>query len=501
MELPDGRLPESFGAPAFPEPRPFEIGSPARPVTPPETPAPPPMPSPPAARAATRGKAARRPASKGAVNKGAVNKGAVTRPPAVPVLQPPPKPAARKAGPAAVALVVFAVMAAIICCAVARNARDDAAGGAPGEAATTAPARAVEAVAAPPEVSGPCPAIGYLGADELGPDAVDARRAVQLAVSRHNESGSPACTVRLVEADTAHGGPQEAAAALARFGDDVIGVVGPLRDADVSLLGRDFERRDLPFVTPWSGDPASATLGLTAFHRLYPTDLDVADAAARLLKTSLKARKLFVVRHNDVADQRIADRLRRSVDVSVVATVQVEAAAKDYRALVERIRASGAEAVFFRGAPDEVGYLTIALRAAGFGGPVVGGEALLDPAYAQLVAQAGTNTFALCGCADAADEPFLAAFRRTFGAAPGRHAAAAYDAATLLLDAITARAGSRADLRAALARGPFKLTQGTFAFNVNGDLDRSSVVVHVYRPDTGTTTKPAMLPVTAIRLA
>ncbi|MER7277801.1 ABC transporter substrate-binding protein [Dactylosporangium sp. NPDC000244] len=495
MELPDGRLPESFGAPAFPEPRPFEIGSPARPVTPPETPAPPPMPSAPAARAAPRGKAARRPASKGAVNKGAVK-----RPPAVPVLQPPPKPAARKAGPVVIALVAFAVMAAVICCAVARNARDEAAGVAPGEAATTAPARAVEAVAAPSEVSGPCPAIGFLGADELGPDAVDARRAVQLAVSRHNESGSPACQVRLVEADTGHGGTGEAGAALARFGDDVIGVVGPLRDADVSLLGRDFERRDLPFVTPWSGDPASATLGLTAFHRLYPTDLDVADAAARLLKTRLKASKLFVVRHNAVADQRIADRLRRSVDVSVVATVQVEAAAKDYRALVERIRASGAEAVFFRGAPDEVGYLTIALRAAGFGGPVVGGEALLDPAYAQLVAQSGTNTFALCGCADAADEPFLAAFRRTFGAAPGRHAATAYDAATLLLDAITARAGSRADLRAALARGPFKLTQGTFAFTTTGDLDRSSVVVHVYRPDTATATRPAMLPVTAIRL-
>ncbi|WP_433607479.1 hypothetical protein ACQP2P_32900 [Dactylosporangium sp. CA-139114] len=109
-------------------------------------------------------------------------------------------------------------------------------------------------------------------------------------------------------------------------------------------------------------------------------------------------------------------------------------------------------------------YLTIALRAAGLGGPVLGGEALLDPVYAQLAARAGAGTFALGGCADATGEPFLAAFRRTFGAAPGRPAAAAFDPATLLLDAITARAGSRADVRAALGRGPFKLPQGTFAF-------------------------------------
>ncbi|WP_433607481.1 hypothetical protein ACQP2P_32905 [Dactylosporangium sp. CA-139114] len=209
MELPGGRLPESFGAPAFPEPRPFEIrsrrpaGRPAagRSRRPAGRPAAARSPRP-AGRADRDSRRARDAVNAGRAAREAARRpagmGAVKRPPAVPAPQPPPKPAARRAGPVAVALVVFAVAAVAVCRAVARNTGDDdAAGGAPGAAATTAAARAAEA-GAPSEVAGPCPAIGFLGADGRGPDALDARRAVQPAVSRHNETGSPACPVRLV---------------------------------------------------------------------------------------------------------------------------------------------------------------------------------------------------------------------------------------------------------------------------------------------------------------
>ncbi|WP_433061017.1 branched-chain amino acid ABC transporter substrate-binding protein [Dactylosporangium sp. CS-033363] len=402
------------------------------------------------------------------------------------------QPGGKAKGGTAVWVIVAAVIAvALICCAVARNSGggdDDSGAGVP-------PARVVESTAA-----ASCPAIGFLGAAELGPDAFHVRQAVQLAVKEYNRKSSSRCYVRLVEADTKHAAPSDVTAALNQFGRDVLGVVGPLRNADVGQAGFWFDEAGLPFITPSVGDPIAATFGVRTFHRLYPTDLDVADAAASLLKDRLKAPKVFVVRHGFDNDKRIAERLQRSTDVQVVATAEVGVAPESWTAVVDRIRSLGSQSVYFTGFAGEAAVFAKALRAGGFAGPLVGGEALLDPEYAAVAGPAGANTFATCGCGEPLDSTFAAAFRAEFKEEPGRRASLAFDAATLLLNAIADGARDRAAVQAFLADGPFFLSQGAVTFTATGDLDRDNVVVNVYRPDTSATTKPGMLPVAALHL-
>ncbi|WP_426512096.1 branched-chain amino acid ABC transporter substrate-binding protein [Dactylosporangium sp. McL0621] len=404
---------------------------------------------------------------------------------------------------------LLAAIAAIVCCAVSCDQSDDddnAAGDGPAARVTTAasPADEVPVPMAPVLESsfdpGKCPAIGFLGADELGPDALDARRAVKLAVDRHNASNVTGCQVRLVEADTGHGTPSQLSDALARFGDEVVGVVGPLRSAEVGQAGVWFDARGLPFITPSAGDPAVAALGLGMFHRLYPTDLDVADAAAVLLSARLSAGKVFMVRHDSALDLRIADRLRHDTALTVVATAQVPAGLKDYAAVVGKVLPSGAESVYFTGSTGEAADLVKALRAAGFGGPVVGGEPLLDLEFSRLAGNAAVNTFAVCGCGEWGDRIYGEEFRKAYQQPPGRHAGAAFDAALLLLGAVGDRQRSRADVRQTLAYGPFVLTRGTFDFTDTGDLDRKYVEVNVYRPNVSQSA-PEMLPMTTIHLS
>ncbi|WP_433219644.1 ABC transporter substrate-binding protein [Dactylosporangium sp. CS-047395] len=499
MEMPDGRLPESFGEAAFPELKPFEIPSPAKPVEPPPAaplpksaslPAPPPKASARPARTSPQQK--RGPQQKAAKQPAQARRGAAQPPgppPLVPVLKAQPG-GKGKGATAAWVTIAAVVVVTLICCAVARNSGDDD----DDAGAPAPPARVVESTA-----PAGCPAIGFLGAAELGTDALRARQAVQLAVKTYNRTSR--CSVRLVEADTKHAAPSDVTAALNQFGREVLGVVGPLRNVDVGQAGFWFDERELPFITPSAGDPIAATFGVKTFHRLYPTDLDAADAAATLLASRLKTTKVFVVRHTFDTDKRIADRLARTGGpVQVVGTAEVEVAPSSWAPVVDRIRSLGAESVYFTGFAGEAGIFAKALRAAGFAGPMVGTEALLDPEYATVAGPAGANTFATCGCGDPLDASFAAAFRAEFKEEPGRRAALAYDAATLLLNAIGDGARDRAAVQTALARGPFYLSQGAYRFTTTGDLDRDDVVVNVFRPDTSATTKPGMLPVAALHL-
>ncbi|MFI5912291.1 branched-chain amino acid ABC transporter substrate-binding protein [Dactylosporangium sp. NPDC051541] len=514
MELPDGRLPESFGKQPFPEPKPFEIPAPAAPPTaePPAEPVPEPAADP--AMKPARKKAPAKPAPEKLPAKPAPEKAPAKpgprgpiRPPAKPVPKPPakrvPKPAAKPVRPPArreadsrTTSIGFAValVLAVICSVASYFTRQERENGETDTAVP--PSRAAELAA-----GAGCPALGFIGANVLGKDGSDAVRAVRMAVEEHNSRTNSSCKVRLIEADAGHGSQAELRAAVAKFtSDDIVGVVGPLRSADVALAGYDLDSAGLPFVTPSAGDPAVSTRNLKTFHRLYPSDLDVTDAAARLLGTRLNARRVLIVRHAAEGELKMAERMRASGEVSVVATVSIDVGTTDFGAVAREAEELDVDSVFFTGYATEAADLAKALRQAGFTGPLVGGDALLDEDYAVPVGAAGDNTFALCGCGEPRDAVFAKAFLAKHQESPGRYAAGAYDAANLLLGIIGQRVMTRGGVQESLHHGPFTLTQGQFAFTATGDLEPASVSVNVYRPGTGSIGKPAMLPLTAIRL-
>jgi branched-chain amino acid transport system substrate-binding protein len=112
----------------------------------------------------------------------------------------------------------------------------------------------------------------------------------------------------------------------------------------------------------------------------------------------------------------------------------------DFAALVHRIAAGGPDGVLLWLSPSRAGATVAALRAAGYGGRLAGPAQLDSPAFFAAAGAAATG-FAVTGFrADAGSRARAQAFERQFqlgyGREPDFSAAAAHDAARVLIEAL-----------------------------------------------------------------
>jgi branched-chain amino acid transport system substrate-binding protein len=122
----------------------------------------------------------------------------------------------------------------------------------------------------------------------------------------------------------------------------------------------------------------------------------------------------------------------------------------------------------------------------------VGGDAVKDPTFLSVSGRAGLRTVAACPCADLstatdlASQRFIQDYQADFGVPPGAFAAEAWDAAGMFVGALRAGAASRTEVLAFLWETQmYRGLAGTYVFQPNGELSRSSARVRLYRDEAG----------------
>jgi branched-chain amino acid transport system substrate-binding protein len=144
----------------------------------------------------------------------------------------------------------------------------------------------------------------------------------------------------------------------------------------------------------------------------------------------------------------------------------------DYAAEIARIRASGADSVFFF-LPGGMGIAFMKQYAAsGVELPVFGPAFSFDEVILKAVGEAALgvkNTSQWAYDLEVpANEAFVAAFREEYGRTPTLYASQGYDTARLILSALERAEPSDADaFRAALTEADFESVRGDFRFNTN----------------------------------
>ena len=234
--------------------------------------------------------------------------------------------------------------------------------------------------------------------------------------------------------------------------------------------------------------------GTRSLIRIVPPD-DVSGAAAAMLAKDEGARRVYAlddgVPYGFGVAEAFAEAARR-IDLRVAGREQWNPKAHDYRELADRVRASGADAVFLGGyVLNNGGRLIKDLRAA------------LGPS-AQLLGPDGFNNLdALVEGAGAAAEgfapligvlpndelpdrgqEFAERFKKRFGARPCCFSVHAAEAARMMLDAIAASDGSRSQVLDHLLRTPVEDGYvGDFEIDRYGDTTRTTM--GVYRVESG----------------
>ncbi|MFE6854134.1 bifunctional serine/threonine-protein kinase/ABC transporter substrate-binding protein [Streptomyces sp. NPDC057674] len=340
---------------------------------------------------------------------------------------------------------------------------------------------------------------------------VGIKNAADLAARTANESRHvPGVTFEIKALDDA-ADPAKGAANAPRFVSDekVLGVVGPLTSAVARSLVPPLAGADLVNVSPGNTDP-TLTLGEdwaastgsrphSTYFRTIATDVDQGPFAARYLHRAKKT-KLYVIDDKSTHGTALTAGLRAEftgLGGTVVGTEQVDPAERAFAGLAVRVRASGADAVYFGGYYDTAAPLSQQLKQAGVNVPLMGGDGIFDQQYLTENPQAEGDLATQIGAPaeeSAAGRDFLDRYRKAgYPEPPGWYGPYAYDATWALIEAVKALVTdnggtlpekARAKLSPAVADVAFDGVTGRVAFDKEGDTVNRRLTV--YTADDGT---------------
>ena len=292
----------------------------------------------------------------------------------------------------------------------------------------------------------------------------------------------------------------EAANAKKAIADaEVIGYVGTYNSGAAKVSMPMLNKAGLVMISPGNthtgltkpgmGEPNEPAVyrptGKITYFRVVPADDIQGAVACEFIRTDLGAKKVFVLHDRELYGKGIADVFRKSAEASGVQVVGFEGIdpkASNYRSLVTKIRAAGAEAVFFGGTTQtNAAQVLKDLRAGGAKAPFVSPDGTFERAFIEAsgkdnvtkeqggvyITFGGLPSDQLTGLG--AD--FVKRYKAKHGELPEAYAVYGYEAARVLLDAIDrAESKDRASVIAAVAATKdFTGALGTWSFDANGD--------------------------------
>lgn len=292
-------------------------------------------------------------------------------------------------------------------------------------------------------------ALGFFGALTGGAAnlGINIKRGAELRIEQFNEA-NPDCQIELKEFDS-QGSPDQAPALAKKAIDDasIIGIIGPAFSGESRAANPLFDEAGLPIVTASATAVDLSTNGWKIFHRMLGNDGAQGPAAAKYIKDTAKATKVFVIDDGTEYGKGLADLVREDLGDLVIGNDQVQEKQTDFSATVTKVKDAAPDAIFYGGYYAEAGLLVKQLRDSGVTTLFVAGDGVKDPGFVDAAGSAAEGAIITCPCAPPEAFPeFFDAYKAKFGEDPQTYGAEAYDAATAFLTLIAEGKLTRADI-------------------------------------------------------
>ncbi len=303
----------------------------------------------------------------------------------------------------------------------------------------------------------------------------------KLAVKEHNAANAN-CQVTLQEFDT-QGDPAQATPFAQQIAQDTtfLGVIGGHFSGESDATMGIYQAAGLAMISPSATRLDLTSKNNTSFHRVVGHDGTQGKAVAAYLK-SKNATKVFTVDDGSAYGAGIVEELKKVVAPVTVESDKVQEEQTEFSTVVGKIKASGADYIFYGGYTREAAPLVRQLKAAGVTAKFIGPDGLYDPGFASGAGGGAEGAIITCPCLPASEAggTFSADFEKEYGEAPGSYGAEGYDAAKIYLDAFLAGKQTRADILAFVKAYDKQGVSKYIKFAANGDVDPSKVVIWSY---------------------
>ncbi|WP_342243738.1 branched-chain amino acid ABC transporter substrate-binding protein [Pseudomonas sp. OTU5201] len=216
------------------------------------------------------------------------------------------------------------------------------------------------------------------------------RGASQAAEDINAAGGINGEKIKLVKADDACE-PKQAVSVANRLVDQdkAIAVVGHFCSSSTIPASEVYDEAGIIAMTPGSTNPAVTERGLSGMFRMCGRDDQQGIVAGDYIVDKLKATKVAIIHDKDTYGQGLADATKAQLAKRGVKEVLYEGLTrgeKDFNALVTKIRATGAEVVYFGGLHPEAGPLVRQMREQGLTAVFLSGDGIVTD---ELVTTAG----------------------------------------------------------------------------------------------------------------
>ncbi len=304
------------------------------------------------------------------------------------------------------------------------------------------------------------------------------RNGAKLAIDQHNKANA-GCQVDFKQFDS-EGSPDKAPGVVTQALSEkaIIGVIGLPFSGESKATGAAFDSAGLVHITPSATNPGLTQNGWKTFYRALGNDASQGPAAAKLISSTLGAKKVCVIEDDSDYGKGLAKTVTTALGAAVTCTDDVKTGQKDFSATVSKITNASPDAVFYSGYYPEAGPFVQQLKQAGFSGKIVAPDGTKDPEFIKAAGQsAAQGVYFTCPCVPSdASADFATQYKAAFGTDPQTYSAEAYDSATVLLSGIdkgnTTRAKELAWVQGYNADGITKHLQ----WGSNGELSGNIVI-------------------------
>jgi branched-chain amino acid transport system substrate-binding protein len=342
--------------------------------------------------------------------------------------------------------------------------------------------------------------LGFVGAlsGDYAQLGINEKQGAQLAIDQAMSSGKYDFKV-VLDAKDSQGDPTQAKPGAADLiaDPDVVAVIGPAFSGESEAVNPDFcaATPPMPTVTPSASKGTLQTHGWACWHRIIPNDnVEGSQGADWLARTG--AKKVFVLDDASPYGQGVSQTMAKELRAKGV-TVQTGSVpattTKNYDPIANTIVNSGADAMFYGGYDANTALLAKSLKGAGFKGREVTGNGSKDSTFTKNAGAAGNGWYFTCGCQDATTaapaKQFAADYKAKWGEDPSTYSPEAYDAANLLMDAMSKAEASgsitRQSVLTALNAEDFQGITTTIKFQSNGEVVPSNLIVNLFQQKNG----------------
>jgi branched-chain amino acid transport system substrate-binding protein len=314
-----------------------------------------------------------------------------------------------------------------------------------------------------------------------------------LAVEEANQKNTFGFKVTAVKSDDV-GDASKAPAAATTLQQDpaILGVIGPAFSGPTKAVGASYDAAHLVLISGSATNPTLTSLGFKSFHRVVPPDsLEGKEAADWLAKKSPKS--VFVV--DDLTDygKGAADAVEAELKAKGVSVTRQGVAQKttDYSVISQKVKASGAGALFYGGYDTQAALFAKGLKTAGYTGITMAGNGGKSSKFTEGSGAAGDGWYFSCGCLDATVAPqakaFNDAYSKRWNTPPSTYSPEAYDATNALLtaikDAASAGTPTRQSVWDAVNKVDYKGITTEVKFQPNGEVEAQ--VINLYQQKAG----------------